>query len=112
MYNLHNMIGKVITIRGVGGQEYVGSLMAVDENNQLITVYRPRMVTIADDQVYMVPFALTALAEEVVMNLTQIFTILETIPETCTDYLALIEAEQATEEVVVRDNLEKENSIA
>lgn len=109
MYNLSQKLGNVITIRAVGGQEYVGALMAVDEENELITVYRPRMVMINDNQVYMVPFALTANAPEAVLRMDQIFTILDTLPETAAEYQNMIEAEDAVEEKLAQTSADSSN---
>ena len=99
MYNLAEKLGSVVTIRAVGGQEYVGTLIAVDDEDGNITLQHLKMVTIADNQVYMIPFALTAIAETVVLNTSQIFAVMATLPETCVEYQSMIESEsKVTEE--------------
>ena len=76
------------------GEEFVGRLVGVDENNTVITVTNPKIVVIAGEDVALVPFALTAKTDTVFMQVDQLLTILETMETAAEDYLNLIQAEK------------------
>ena len=105
MYNIASLVGKVITIKSHKNDEFVATLLGVNEEKTVLTVSDPKIVAIANDTVVLIPFALTAKAEEVHLHINQIFAVLETAPETAKEYGLLIEEEKrlAPSEIVVDD---------
>lgn len=94
MYYINDLLGKVVTIKTQKGEEFVGRLVGVDDNNTVITVTNPKIVVIAGQDVALVPFALTAKTETVFMQVDQLLTVLETIETAGEDYNKLIQAEK------------------
>lgn len=94
MYNINSLVGKVITIKSHKNDEFVATLLGVNEEKTVLTVSDPKIVAIANDAVVLIPFALTAKAEEVHLHINQIFTVLETAPDTAKEYELLIEEEK------------------
>lgn len=94
------LIGKVITIRSITGEEYIAKLKTIDDLQNTITVLNPRVVMINDDQVVLLPFVLTAKAETVMLPCDNVFSILPSLSETSKDYekLVALEYEEAVEE--------------
>lgn len=92
MYDLTESITKVITIRSIHGDEYVGKLMSVDDKNGYITVSEPRVVVINNNgEVSLLPFAITASSSMVTLKLQNVFSVLPTFEETAEEYLTLVE---------------------
>ena len=94
MYNLQSLLGKVVTIKSHKGDEVIGKLMGFNDDGTILTVYNPKIVVIANEDVVLIPFALTAKTQEVHLHLNQIFTVLETLEVTSKEYLKLIAEEE------------------
>ena len=90
-------IGKVVTIRSITGEEYIGKLKTIDDIHNTITVLNPRAVMINEDQVVLLPFVLTAKAETVMLPMENIFSVLLTLAETSKDYEKLVALDYAEE---------------
>lgn len=90
MYNLTDLLGKVVTIKSHKGDEFVATLLGIDTTNTILTVKRPKIVVIDQNSVALIPFALTAHADTVYLHVNQIFTVMESLPGAAEDYLALI----------------------
>jgi len=86
MYHINDLIGKTITIRSIKGDEYIAKLLGVDADQGLLTVAEPRVVVIDNESVMLFPFALTAKTDTVTLHSTEIFAVLETMPEAAQDY--------------------------
>jgi len=93
MYYINDLLAKVVTIKTQKGEEFIGRLVGVDDNNTVITVTNPKIVVIAGQDVALVPFALTAKTETVFMQVDQLLTVLETMENAAEDYNNLIQAE-------------------
>jgi small nuclear ribonucleoprotein (snRNP)-like protein len=94
-YQLEEKLGTTVTVRVIGGEEFVGKLLAVDGENEVLTLSRPRTVLMMENEVYMVPFALTSAAEEAVINMRVILSVVETLEETAADYQDLVNSDTA-----------------
>jgi hypothetical protein len=105
MYNLTEMMGKVVTIKSHKGDEIVTKLMGVNDEGTILTVFYPKLVVIADDSVVLIPFALTALTSEVYLHVNQIFAVMPTLETTAEEYLDLIEEEAAA----IKEELEEDD---
>lgn len=90
MYNVEDLVGKVVTIRANGGDEYIGKLMSTDETVSFLTVQEPRVVIINEGNVALIPYALTASSEMVVINTVNVLSVMESLPQTAADYSELV----------------------
>jgi len=90
MYHISDLVGKTITIRSIKGDEYIAKLLGIDADQGLLTVAEPRVVVIDGDSVMLFPFALTAKTDTVTLQSTEIFAVLETMPEAAQDYDAVV----------------------
>lgn len=83
------LLGKIITIRSISGEEYITKLIGFDDTT--VTVKDPRVVVIDDSrQVVLLPFALTANAEVVTLNTNNIFSIMESFTGSAADYSEIV----------------------
>ena len=96
---LNKFLNKVATIRSITGEEYIAKIMEIDSDNNMLTLANPRVVVINDDQVVLVPFVLTASSEKVSISVNNVFSVIETLPQTAKDYGTLVAQEY------IRDNL-------
>ena len=103
MYNdvLDPYLDKIVTVRSINNDEFVGKLMSKDED--YIIMEYPRAVLINGPDVILSPFLLTAESEVVPMQLNNILCIVPTLPEAEKDYL-----ESVKEETDAKESLEKD----
>jgi len=94
MYYINDLLGKVVTLKTQKGEEFIGTLMGVDDNKTVLTIKNPKIVVIAGQDVALVPFALTAETETVFMQTDQLLTVMKTIETSANDYLDMICAEE------------------
>jgi hypothetical protein len=94
MYYINDLLGKVVTLKTQKGEEFIGTLMGVDDEKTVLTVKNPKIVVIAGQDVALVPFALTADTETVFMQADQLLTVMKTIETSANDYLDMIRAEE------------------
>lgn len=90
MYHLQDLLTKVVTIKLITGYEILTKLMGVDEDSGLVTVEHPKIVTIIDGGVSLMPFALTADAANVVIPIASILAVLESSEGAVTDYTTIV----------------------
>lgn len=93
LYNALEMLGDVVTLKTVKGDEIIAKLIGFDEDTDTMTLEYPKIVVIAGDTVALAPFALTAKADMVVTEGKQFLAVMESLPGTISDYNNLI-AEQ------------------
>ena len=91
MYQLPELLTKVVTIKLNTGYELLTKLMGVDEESGLITVEHPKIVTIIDAGISLMPFTFTSDSSIVVLPLNSILTILESSDAAVIDYTNLVE---------------------
>lgn len=65
MFHIKDLVGQVITIRSIAGNEFVGKLISWNPDRSILTVQKPRTVALDQDQVVLVPFAVTANSDTV-----------------------------------------------
>ncbi len=94
MYYINDLLGKVVTLKTQKGEEFIGTLMGVDDDKTVLTIKNPKIVVIAGQDVALVPFALTAETETVFMQADQLLTVMKTIETSANDYLDMIRAEE------------------
>jgi len=93
MYYINDLLGKVVTLKTQKGEEFIGTLMGVDDDKTVLTIMNPKIVVIAGQDVALVAFALTAETETVFMQADQLLTVMKTIETSANDYLDMIRAE-------------------
>tara|TARA_Y100001972_G_C7460434_1_gene235011 strand:+ start:145 stop:435 length:291 start_codon:yes stop_codon:yes gene_type:complete len=91
MYNAKDLVGKVVTVKLTSGVEVIGFLLALNEKNNMLNLKNPNTVVIFDDEIAVIPFMYTGTAEEVIMSLDQVLTIVKSNEKSETDYLKLHE---------------------
>lgn len=97
MYHVKELLGKIITIRTNNGQEIICKLEGVDEDKLFLTVDRPKVVFVNQEDVVLLPFLLTSASQQLILSTKEIFTIAESLELTAKDYLAMIEQEKKME---------------
>jgi len=101
IFDLTDLIGKTITIRSIGGDEFIAKLLGTDESQTIMTVGEPRVVVINNNNdVSLLPFALTASTEMVDISVGTVFSIMATHELTAQEYTATVAATPASTEVV------------
>ena len=81
---LHDLLGKTVTVRSINNDEFIGKLISMDED--FIVMQNPRSVLINGPDVILGPFLLTAKADIVPMQLNNILCVVPTLPEAEKDY--------------------------
>lgn len=91
MFHLQNLIGSVITIRSIWGNEYVATLLGYNQHEGLVTVDSPQTVATDNDNVMLVPFSVTGDEREAVsLHINNIFTIMPTRADVSQSYLKIV----------------------
>ena len=93
LYNATEMLGNVVTLKTVKGDEIIAKLIGFDEETDTMTLEYPKIVVVAGDTVALAPFALTSKAKLIITEGKQFLAVMETLPSTINDYNDLI-AEQ------------------
>ena len=101
MYNAIEMLGKVITLKTVKGDEIIAKLIGVDKKTQTLSLGYPKIVVVAGDTVALAPFALTAKADIVITETKQYIAVMESLESTVKDYNDLIEEQKSIENASV-----------
>jgi len=91
VYNLEELVGKVVTIKFNNGIEIMGSLMAYNSDDRLLTIYHPRTVVAAEKEIALIPYLFTGNSTEVVIPLDSIQAIVESLAESAEGYKSVIE---------------------
>ena len=98
--NLGPYEDKVVTVRSINNDEFIGKLLGYTDD--FIVIENPRSVLINGPDVIIGPFLLTADASLVPMQLNNILCIVATLPEAEQDYL-----ESVKEETDAKESLEE-----
>lgn len=94
MYELDNLLGKVVTMKTLTGEEIMGTLLGIDTDNNYITLQSPKAVLINGTDIIIGPMCFSAMTEQLVVRLNNVFFIVESLPESAKDYLSVIQSEQ------------------
>lgn len=97
LYNLTELLGKVVTLKTTKGDEIIATLLGFDEETDTLTLEYPKIVVVAGDAVALAPFALTARADTIITEGKQFLAIMETLASTVADYNDLITEQKALE---------------
>jgi hypothetical protein len=98
LYNTQELLGKVVTLKTIKGDEIITKLIGFDEETDTMTLEYPKIVVVAGDTVALAPFALTAKADIIISEGKQFLAVMESLPATVTDYEELIADQKKAEE--------------
>jgi uncharacterized lipoprotein YajG len=91
MIHLQQLIGTVITIRSIWGNEYVAMLTGYNQDGDTIMVTGPQTVAMENDAVMLVPFTVTGSeSQAVTLNNHTIFAIVPASEEVSKNYQKII----------------------
>lgn len=91
MFHLQGLIGSVITIRSVWGNEYVATLVGFSQHEGLITVSAPQTVAMDSDTVMLVPFSVTGQDTDAVnLHVSSIFSVMPTRADIADSYVKIV----------------------
>lgn len=107
MYELDKLLGKVVTMKTLTGDEVMGTLLGIDTDNDYITLQSPKAVLINGQDIIIGPMCFSATTEQLVVRLTNVFFIVESLPESAQDYLSVIQSEKAP--VIVEEDTDSDN---
>lgn len=93
MYNVDQLIGKVATVRLVGGEELITTIIGIDEDYTTVTVGHPMVVVVDSNNISLLPFAVTSNVVQVIMNTNNILAIMPTSVDTAKAYIEMIKSE-------------------
>lgn len=100
MYNAIDLLGKVVTLKTIKGDEIISKLVSVDEETNTLTLEYPKIVVVAGDTVALAPFALTAKADYIITETRQFLAVMESLESTVSDYNELISEQRKLEDTV------------
>lgn len=86
MYDLPELIGKVVTVRA-SDNEFIATLTGTNEDKSIITLSKPQLVYVTETGVSLVPFALTADIDTVHMRTNTVLAVLPAMEASAEDYL-------------------------
>jgi len=109
LYNVLEMLGNVVTLKTVKGDEIIAKLIGFDEETDTLTLEYPKIVVVAGDTVALAPFALTARADLIITEGKQFLAVMESLKSTVSDYNALIEEQKKLESLQDTDVEEEFN---
>lgn len=104
LYNIPELLSKVITLKTVKGDEIIAKLIGFDKDTDTLTLEYPKIVVVAGDTVALAPFALTARADTIITEGKQFLAVMESLPSTVIDYNELI----AEQKQIESENLEED----
>jgi small nuclear ribonucleoprotein (snRNP)-like protein len=83
-------LGKVVTVKTTAGIELIATLTGYDEKKFTLTLDKPRLVVITEDEVAVVPYTFTSKSEEVLILREQYLSVDSALENSSTDYLELV----------------------
>jgi len=83
-------LGKVVSVKTTAGIELIATLTGYDEKNFTLTLDKPRLVVITEDEVAVVPYTFTSKSEEVFILREQYLSVDSALENSSTDYLELV----------------------
>lgn len=83
-------LGKVVSVKTTAGIELIATLTGFDEEKFTLTLDKPRLVVITEDEVAVVPYTFTSKSEEVFILREQYLSVDSALENSSTDYLELV----------------------
>ena len=80
MKNTKDLVGEIVTIRTIVGEELMGKLQGLANNNTILEVHDLRVVTLdSDGQVMMLPYTLTGQDDVIGLPTRHVLSIVESM---------------------------------
>ena len=87
---LKESLSKVVSVKTTAGIELIATLTGYDEKKFTLTLDKPRLVVITEDEVAVVPYTFTSKSEEVLILREQYLSVDSALENSSTDYLELV----------------------
>jgi hypothetical protein len=98
MYHLTDLIGKVVTIKNINGDELMALMAGVNEEKTVLTLQDVKLIAVSDNQVVLLPYMFTATTHTLFVETKNIFAITQTMEDAAADYQTLIAEEKTVED--------------
>lgn len=92
MYNLEDLVGKIVTIKFISGIEVMAQLLANDEENNLLQLSEPRIVVINGEEIALIPYLFTGSSESISVPMSAVLSVVESLEKSAVDYEKIVEA--------------------
>ena len=94
MKNTKDLVGEIVTIRTIVGEELMGKLQGLANNNTILEVHDLRVVTLdSDGQVMMLPYTLTGQDDVIGLPTRHVLSIVESMPSAAEGFQEEINSE-------------------
>jgi len=95
MYNVDELVGKIVTIKLNNGIEIIARLTAnpLDPYTAYV-LQHPRTVVAAEKELALIPYLFTGEGKEVVISTMSVQTIVESLPESAKGYEDIIKEDK------------------
>ena len=90
MIDASEFVSKVVTIRGISGEEIIGTLFGFDQENNVLHLNEPRMVVINNGEVSLLPYLLTCDVKMTPFNGDTVVSILESTETISKEYQNMV----------------------
>ena len=104
MKNTKDLVGEIVTIRTIVGEELMGKLQGLASNNTILEVHDLRVVTLdSDGQVMMLPYTLTGQDDVIGLPTRHVLSIVESMSDAALGFseeIADVPSENEEPEVV------------
>lgn len=107
LYNIPELLGKVVTLKTTRGDEIVTKLLGFDDETDTLTLEYPKIVVVAGDTVALAPFALTSNANMIITETKHFLAVMQTLESTESDYNSLIAEQKLREESADEEDTEE-----
>jgi len=107
MIDATEFLSKVITIRGISGEEIIGTLLGVDLDSQIYIVNEPRLVVINNNEVTLLPYLLTCDQSGIAINSNTVVSLHQTSVTIAKEYQEVIASENLAKETVDAELVEE-----
>jgi hypothetical protein len=104
MKTTKDLIGEVVTIRTIVGEELMGKLTDVVTNGNILEVDRAQVVSLGEDgQIIMIPYTLTGDDDTIHLPVRHILSITKSMPEAAESFLESANIDTDTDETPALD---------
>lgn len=86
MYELERFMSKVVTIKLASGLELIAQMAGVAEDSGTITLFRPRVVVVADNEIAVVPYTFTSNDDTVPIALAHVLSVAASDEQSAAEY--------------------------
>lgn len=104
MKTTKDLIGEVVTIRTIVGEELMGKLTDVVTNGNILEVERVQVVSLGEDgQIIMIPYTLTGDDDTIHLPVRHILSITKSVSEAAESFLESANIDTDTDETPALD---------